>query len=342
MQCINCVLFSSITIRYFRSLIKTDFPDFCTFAKRFGNLTLELCLKFVAEHFFGHMHQRGDSPSAQHGVDPPFVLFFGVDELIKHPSYGDVIAAVGRTMDTVWTLFSQRHRPGHLMVLPLVTSLSSIAVIDSLTPSGRRLAWVPLGPLYGAAEHIASLEPRILAAGASVHKALRILCADLGEHGRMLEMLYTSLQENKGRRLRKLLTHGTGAISKILEDLEDPCDDYLRIPPDIVGLGIVTDALLGREVSRSQTPVGCGRTHDQLQVHGIYISSADESSSKSSRFTPMMSPFQLLHWAKHVKAGQESSDLVSRVADVLERVMARDSTVDGYTFENFACGTRCL
>ena len=324
-------------------MLMMGFADFCYFVKRFGVLTLELCLKFVAEHFFRHMHHRGGVSSSQHGGTPPFVLFFGVDELIKHTSYGHLITVVGSTMDSAWTLFSECHDPRHLIILPVVTSLSSAAVTDSATPSGRRVEWIPLGPLYGAAEHIVELEPLLRGADASARKALRILCADLGEHGRMLEMLYDCLLQSQGRHLRNLLTHGTGGISHILHDLEKPCVDYLRIPLDIEGLGIITNALLGRQVGRSRTPAGgCKSTHDQLQMYGTYISSTEECASSESTFVPVMSPFQLFTWAQRVKdiESSETDKMVSSVADVLLRVTTRDSTVSGYTFENFACGTR--
>jgi hypothetical protein len=322
-----------------------DFPNFCYFVRRFGKLTLVLCLQFVAEHFFGHMQQRVGVSSSYHGITSPCLMFFGVDELFKHPSCGHLVTAVVSTMDSAWTLFSECHHrhPRHLIILPVVTSPSPVALSDSAAVSGRRVELIPLGPLYGAADHIVELEPLLRDADASARKALRILCADLGEHGRMLEMLYGRLLENQGRHLRHLLAHGIGAISQILHDLEYVCQGYLDTPPDYAGLGIVTGVLLGRQVCRSRTPAGgCQRTHDQLQMRGIYISSAEECTSCELTFIPVMSPFQLFIWARRVWMCQKTHNLLKSVADVLLRMMDRDSTVGDYAFENFACGTRDL
>lgn len=242
-------------------------------------------------------------------------------------------------MDSMWQL----QRPNlagkcPLIILPVVTSLSSMSVKNSARGSSRSVAWIPLGPLQGAAEHIAQLDSRLENADESVQKALRIMCADLGEHGRMLEFLYAHLQKEGGGNLKLLLDQGIVMVSEILLALEDSCGIYLSTPSGIQGLGIVSAALIGRPVSRTLTPAGCQSSYDDLQVQGVYISS-EMSGRVSSDFIPVMSPFQLLHWARETKKAQESDTLAGKVASVLLRVMKRDPSMDGYKFENFICGT---
>jgi hypothetical protein len=270
------------------------------------------------------------------------VLFFGVDELIKHPSYADVLTKVGSTMDTVWTLFSsnpESQQPRQLIVLPVVTSLSSLVVHESVTPiSNRGVAWIPLGPLRGAAEHIAKLFPQ-LDGSVLVQKALRILCTDLGEHGRMLEKLVDYLKGDGGKHAEFLNSHHTSAVSGILDALEGPCNGYLSISLKYNhGLSIVSAALLGQPVVRDAFPEGYDdETFEDLLTAGTYISS-ESSAADTQTFIPVMSPFQLLHWAR---GAINCSDLVGQVAAVLLRVMSRFAIIDGYVFEEFVCGT-CL
>jgi hypothetical protein len=267
------------------------------------------------------------------------LLFIGVDELIKFPSHPELLSLVGSTMDRVWEF----HVPNivgkcPLIILPLVTSLSSLVVDRSVTPiSNRDVAWIPLGPLFGAAEHIIEVEPLLFDSDASAQKALRILCIDLGEHGRMLEKLLEYLKEDGNKNLNLLCDNGMSEVSRILKALEGPCKAYL--PAELAtakGLSIVSAALLGQPVDRDTYPNGLAKTYEDLLSSGTYISSETSGSGIQSLITPVLTPFQLLFWARNVLG---CGGLVSQVAVVLLRVMTRDSKADGFTFEEFVCGT---
>jgi hypothetical protein len=266
------------------------------------------------------------------------LFFIGIDELIKFPSYAELLTLVGSTMDKVWEL-DVPNGVGKcpLTILPMVSSLSSLSVDESVTPySNRDVAWIPLGPLRGAAEHIVKLFPR-LDGSVLVHKALRILCTDLGEHGRMLEKLVDYLRQDDNKMVELLRALNSGAVGGILDALEVPCKAYLsiRLTSDH-GLSIVSAALLGQPVIRNARPDdGLDITFENVLSEGTYISS-EGSAADIHTFIPVMSPFQLLHWARNAIT---KHGLVGQVAAVLLRVMSRSPKVDGYVFEDFVCGT---
>jgi hypothetical protein len=311
-----------------------EFPAFCRSVKRFSELNLDACLTFVAEHRFGRVKLGRGQETRAH------LFFLGVDELMKFPQYKELITVVGKTMDTVWQLaLPNRVGTCPMMVLPLVTSLSSESVIGSLTDSNRTVSWIPLGPLRNAAHYIARLDSRLSEAGPSVQKALRILCADLGEHGRMLEKLVGYLWRDGGANLKLLLKQGLTMVPDILTALHTPCKAYLAIPHgNTEGLGVVSAALLGQPVIRDATPAGCELTYDDLQKNGIYISS-EASSTDERMFAPVMSPFQLLSWAQRITTAGDPNGPAFQVAEVLLRVMRRDPPDNGVAFESFLCGT---
>jgi hypothetical protein len=267
------------------------------------------------------------------------LFFLGVDELMKFPQYKELITVVCKTMDTVWQLaLPNRVGTCPVMVLPLVTSLSSVAVRHSLTESNRTVSWIPLGPLHNAAHYIARLDSRLSEADPQVQKALRILCADLGEHGRMLEKLVDHLWDRNGANLELFSQQGLTMVPDILTALQIPCEDYLAIPlGNTEGLSIVSAALLGQPVFRDAAPAGCELTFDELQKEGIYISS-EASSTDVVLFTPVMSPFQLLSWARAIMTAGNPNGPARKVAQVLLRVMRRDPPGNGFAFENFICG----
>jgi hypothetical protein len=313
-----------------------DFPEFCRSVQHFVEMNLDSCLKFVAQHHFGRIKVAPGQETR------PRLFFLGVDELMKFPKYKDLVIEVGKTMDAVWQLkLPNRVGTCPMIVLPVVTSLSSEAVRLSLRDSDRSMSWIPLGPLRGAADHIARLDSRLSLAGETTLKALRILCADLGEHGRMLEHLVDYLWRDDCANLKLFVRQNLTMVTDILTALQTPCNDYVMIPRGTTkGLSIVSAALLGQPVFRLDAPAGCDLTYDDLQKKGIYISS-EASGIRDDMFTPVMSPFQLLNWARATVIDDDLICTAYKVAEVLLRVMRRDSAVGGVEFDKFICGT-CL
>ena len=326
--------------RYFRTLVALDFPDFSRMVKCFPESSIKSCLEFVARHYFTHAFEHSASPSTS--AESRIRLFFlGIDDLSKCPKHRELMVAISHEMDCGLHLdLPNRVDRSPMVLLPVAANVSAEAVkIDWMLVLGstRIVLWIPLGPLHGAAQHIARLDPRLAAAGDSVQKALRILCTDLGNHGRMLEMLVAHLRRDGGANLVRLLAEGTDMVPQILLALEDSCEAYLS-SLDAAPLSIVAAAILRRQVYRHEKPDGCDVTFGELHMRGTYISS-DTPYIQGDMFTPELSPFQLLYWARSIQNGVDSSDLCHKVAEVLSRVMRRDFILTDVPFEHVIGGT---
>lgn len=305
-------------------------------------------LRFVTEHRFRQQPLR---PLIGGNTVPQLSLFvLGVDELIKCPKHSELITEVGQLMDNVVHFIQSlsvvgmpsaalQHPRRPFAIVPVVTSLSEqVVTLVTTQLSNRKISWLPLGPLDGAAGHILKHTAWLSNANDSARKAVHILCANVSEHGRMLEYLMKVLASDSQR--QQLLNQGTSLVSVVFTLLRNACmHPYCSYRGDLVDwFGVISAALLGVPVSRAAKPVRCALSYDDLLANGYYIDGGNVRELSAGMMIPMLSQVQLMVWADNIIASVKDAKQLA-VAASLHRLFNRGPAPTWEDWERFVFGS---
>jgi hypothetical protein len=179
------------------------------------------CFRLILEHYFRNH-------SSTRVFDKPFVVIFGIDELVLSAKdktasqqvvfFQNAVSVIGKLMDRVWDAPNSKAK---FVIMPVVSSLSMVIVNQSLTHSNRNINWIPLGPLTDVYREVFRVifgkeireDPKLKDAAVAV----RYMCLYLGQHGRLVEHL-TDLAKSPEYRWQ-LETNGFDACTSIIAAL---------------------------------------------------------------------------------------------------------------------------
>jgi hypothetical protein len=339
-----CVDYFWLPRRTFHEILPEEFKKLSIFIKHIKSLdttqlSLEDCLMFIAQLAFPSsttVSATASSSSAIVSNQPSAVIFLGVDEISKSMFEDELLKLVGSISDSMLLLPNGMR----VAVLPIVTSLSQSLLAKQATLSNRPLSLVSMPVnLPGAADMMLQK----LQLGPEYRVIIDALCRSLGNHGRSLEVLHDLLIPSSIHKLayalrKDLLVDKESSISRILQAVADDnkgaCNFQLLTDDAESMVMPVCHALLGSSIGRSKMLKNCPMKPDQLQMHGVFIGDA---TSKRGQITPIMSPFQVLLWARKLLKESVSSEL-NLLATKLVEVLSIQPPISGTDFERFHAG----